>query len=315
MVVERSQKREVLVGGALLGVLFLLFFGIFFLADVRRLFTKTDKLLVLMPTAAGLKSGSLVWIAGETVGEVKEILVRPPDSDSLERVLLKIEVEERHLEHIRRDSEARVTSFRVIGDPVLDITPGTRTAPPIKEGDTLRIRTTGTPAAVIARARSLKAELELLLTDTRTLAGQAKQRKQQAARMGQQLAVIMREFQEFTFAVQEGPLNTFSDPEFKRTLTSLSKTIGDLKTSFTRAGERASRARADAGPAFQRLSARADTIQQEIARLQASIAQSGGGLLIRAQTDTAIVKGLHRAQTQLDSLIAETKRNPLRFWF
>ena len=315
MVAERSQRREVRRGLAVLAVLVFMFLGIFFLADVRRLFTRTSHLHVLMPSAAGLTRGSLVWIAGQTVGEVEEITVRPPGVDSIERVHVRMKVEDRHFEHIRRDSEARVTSFRVIGDPVLDITPGTPTAPAIQPGDTLRMRTVGTSAAVMARARSLQAHLKQLVADSRTIAGQARQRQDQATRLGRQLAATKREFEEFVDAVQFGPINVFSDPQFQQALSGLNETIGELKTSFTRASERARKARADAGPAFQRLSARADTIQHEIARLQASIAQSGGGLLVRAQTDTAIVKGLHRAQTQLDSLIAETKRNPLRFWF
>jgi hypothetical protein len=53
----------------------------------------------------------------------------------------------------------------------------------------------------------------------------------------------------------------------------------------------------------------------EIASLQEAVNSGGGGLLVRAQKDSAIIKGLHRARNQLDSLIAETKSNPLRFWF
>jgi capsule polysaccharide export protein KpsE/RkpR len=106
-----------------------------------------------------------------------------------------------------------------------------------------------------------------------------------------------------------------SDPEFKRMVGNLSALIGDLRTSFTRAAERASAAQSEAEPALRRLAARADTINAQIAQLQTAIAAGGGGLLVRAQTDSAIVKALHGAQLQMDSLIAETKRNPLRFWF
>ena len=58
-----------------------------------------------------------------------------------------------------------------------------------------------------------------------------------------------------------------------------------------------------------------DTIRAILTDIQARIDAGGGGLLIRAQTDTAIIKAFHEAQVQLDSLIAETKRNPSRFWF
>jgi ABC-type transporter Mla subunit MlaD len=315
MPIERSQKREIIQGGAAMGCAVILFLGIFFLADVKRMFTRTDTLYVLMPSAAGLNAGSVVWLAGQPVGEVKAIEVRPPGTDTLQRVLITIDVESRHREHIRHDSDVRVTSARLIGDAVLDISPGTPNAPPVAENDSLRLRITGSPAAAIARARVLNAQLRQLVADSRTLGEQSRRARQNTERLRERLAVTMREFTSFVETMQHGPLNTFSDPEFNSLLSSLGATIQELRDSFQRAGERARRTRQDAGPAFNRLAARADTIQREIARLQEAINTGGGGLLVRAQKDSAIIKGLHRAQIQLDSLIAETKSNPLRFWF
>jgi MlaD protein len=315
MPTERSQKREIVQGGAAIGCAVLLFLGIFFLADVKRMFTRTDTLYVLMPSAAGLNEGSIVWLAGQPVGEVKRIEVRPPGTDSLQRVIIRIDVESRHREHIRQDSDVRVTSARLIGDAVLDISPGTPSAPALEENDSLRLRITGTPAAAIARARSLNAQLRQLVADSRQLGERTRGAAQKGERLRQRLAVTMREFTSFVETMQHGPLNTFSDPEFNRLLSSLGATIQELRESFQRAARRAQGTRQDAGPAFNRLAARADTIQREIASLQEAINTGGGGLLIRAQKDSAIIKGLHRAQTQLDSLIAETKSNPLRFWF
>lgn len=312
---ERSQRREALIGGAVVLTLTLAFLLIFFLADLRRLFLRTDDLYVLMPSAAGLKNGSVVWVAGRAVGEVKDIEVRPPDVDSMHRVAVHIEVEHRHLEHIRQDSEGRVTSFRMIGDAVLDISPGSPGQPVVEAGDTLQLRTVGTPAAAIARARSLNASLQLLLRESQIVRQHARARSAQAARLRDQLVRTGREFRDFSLALQEGPLNTLSDPEFNRIMSQMGAAIGELKQAFTRAADRARAARSDAEPALRRLVARADTISAAIAQLQAAMSAGGGGLLVRAQTDTAIVKALHGAQLQLDSLIAETKRNPARFWF
>lgn len=312
---ERSQNREALKGGLAVGALILAFLLIFFLADVRRWFTKTDDLHVLMPSAAGLEPGSPVWIAGQTVGEVKEIEVRPPGSESLQRVRVHVEVERRYREHIRQDSEARVTSFSVIGDPVLDITPGNPGLPMIEPDDTLGARASGNAGATIERALSLQASLNELVRESKVVATRARDRQAHAERMMNQLMTSVRELDAFTTAVQEGPVNTLSDPEFNRVLKSLGGTITELQTSFQRAAERARAARTDAEPVLRRLAARTDTISQAIAQLQLAITQNGGGLLTRAMTDTAIVKALHGAQAQLDSLVAETKRAPWRFWF
>jgi hypothetical protein len=111
------------------------------------------------------------------------------------------------------------------------------------------------------------------------------------------------------------PMQTFSGPAWSRMLNSLTANGRELNAQVRAAAERARAAHSDARPSLERLTARTDTIAAVLADLNARVAQSGGGLLIRAQRDSAIVKGLHEAQVQLDSLIAETKRNPLRFWF
>ena len=291
------------------------FLLVFFAADLKRVFTPMVTLHVLMPSAAGLRNGSLVWIAGQTVGEVEEIQVRPPDADSMERVLVSAQVERKHLEHIRHDSKPRITSFRMIGDPVLDITPGTPGRPELQENDTLRMRPVASPLAAMEHAKRLQASLQGLLAESRTLATQTRNHPARAGKLNAQLASAARELRAFTISVQEGPVNMLSDPELKRVVSSLGASIGELRRSFVQAAERARSARADAEPALRRLAARADSISTQIATLQNAIANSGGGLLVRAQTDTAIVKALHEAQAQMDSLIAETKRNPLRFWF
>ena len=89
----------------------------------------------------------------------------------------------------------------------------------------------------------------------------------------------------------------------------------ELRAQLEAAGERARAAHSDASPSLERLAAHADTISSILAELDTRVKQGGGGLMIRAQRDSAISKGLHRAQQLVDSLIAETKRNPLRFWF
>jgi ABC-type transporter Mla subunit MlaD len=312
---ERSQKREALRGALTLIALSLVFVLIFFAADVRRLFTPMATLHVVMPSAAGLQKGAAVLLAGQTVGEIESIEVRPPNADTLDRVVLSVRVERRHLEHIREDSEARITSLRMVGDPVIDILPGTATQPALQPGDTLRTRTAATPASAMKRAVSLQESLQGLIAESRTLGTQARDRAAQAKRLNARLATTSRELRAFTAAVRGGPLNTLSDPEFKRIVGSLGDMIGELRSTFMQAADRARAARGDAEPALRRLAARADTISAQISQLQNAIAQSGGGLLVRAQTDSAIVKALHEAQVQMDSLIAETKRNPLRFWF
>jgi hypothetical protein len=68
----------------------------------------------------------------------------------------------------------------------------------------------------------------------------------------------------------------------------------------------------DVTAGLRRLQSRADSLT---ALLDSAAQSLSGGLLVRAQRDSALVHAVFRARAQLDSLIAETKRNPLRFFF
>ena len=312
---DRSQKRQAVLGTLTLLFLVVLFLGIFFLPDIRAWLTPTDRLYVQMPSAAGLRSGSAVWIAGQTAGEVKRIDVLPPSFDSTRRVTVRIEVGRRYREQIRRDSEARVTTTGLMGDAVLEISPGSATQPVIAPNDTLRFRLTGSPEAALARARSLHSSLQQLVAEARTVERDAQARSAQAKRLQTQLRTLGREFEQFTLAVQDGPLNTLSDPEFQQLVRDVGRTVGELRTAFAQAAQRARATGEAAAPTLRRLTARMDTINTAMQELQAGMTRGGGGFLVRAQTDSAIIKALHDARMQLDSVVAETRRNPLRFWF
>jgi hypothetical protein len=100
------------------------------------------------------------------------------------------------------------------------------------------------------------------------VAARARDRQAQARRMMSRLTISARELRDFTTAVQEGPINTLSDPEFNRVVKSLGATVTELRNSFARAADRAAAARAEAEPALRRLVARTDTISKAISQLQ-----------------------------------------------
>ena len=64
--------------------------------------------------------------------------------------------------------------------------------------------------------------------------------------------------------------------------------------------------------AFTGLQQRASGLSDQMKQLQDQFAN---GSLPRFAQDSAIMKALHAAQLELDSLMAITRRNPLRFWF
>lgn len=316
MAKERGQKRHARFGLAIIGGIIALTILIFFIPDAYRRLTPSAELVAVMAKAGALDKASEVWIAGRKVGDVLSVQLRPADVDSTVRVAVRLRVPRKYMQHVRKDSEVRVTSARLIGEPAIDILPGSPDSPPAEDGDTLRVRAGGSLEGVLDRTFRVSASLDALFTDMRAIeraSGNARERE--IARLNRNLKSTMGEFRTLMKTMETTPLRTLSDPQFQQLLSRLSTRSTQLGAALRDAAGRAARAKSDAQPSLDRLTARADTIQAVIADLQARINAGGGGFLIRAQRDSAITKAIAETQLQLDSLIAETTRNPLRFWF
>lgn len=315
MPADRSQNRKVFVGAltitGLIGVAAL----IFLVPDLFRFAERSLELVALMPGAGALEKGSPVWIAGRKVGEVKSVEFRGPQTDSTERIAVVLRVPRKYAGHIRKDSHVRITSERLIGEPAVDILPGSIASPPVQDHDSLHLRVSGTLEDVMNKTLVLTTDFDRLIVQMQKVERPAEQRTREMQRLRVNLARMTQEFRNVAAAIQNSPMRTFSDPEFRALLDRVNGNSRALRVQLSRAMQRARSAQSDAQPALNRMMARADTISSVIDTIRARIQTGGGGLLIRAQKDSAIVKALHEASVQLDSLMAETKRNPLRFWF
>lgn len=111
---------------------------IFLFARVGALHGKKVTLYVLTDDAAGVLSGTEVWLGGKKEGLVKDVSFRPPSPDTLERVVVTAELLKEGLPNVRRDSYAQIRpSGSMIGAVVVYISPGTASSPPLHNGDTV----------------------------------------------------------------------------------------------------------------------------------------------------------------------------------
>lgn len=315
MAMDRTPNRSVLFGALIIAALAAATIFIFFIPNVTRSLSRSIELVALMADAGALETGSEVWMSGHRVGSVAKVELLPIGTDSARRVAVTMTIPKKYQPFVQRDSEVRTTTETMIGKPVLDILPGSPGAPPVEDSDTLIVRRSGSIAVLLDKTDALTATAQQFLTDVRTVEARTSNRSEHVARMNRNLQTTMTEFRALTMTMRASPIRILSDPAFKQMLRNLSATSRQMSEALRGAADRARRAQDDAEPSLRSLAARADTIQGIVSELQARVEQSGGGLLIRAQKDSAIVKGLHEAQVQLDSLIAETRRNPLRFWF
>src|SRR5688500_3741743 len=111
------------------------------LGQAANLFTRRYELVVFLPAANGLRVGGSVTLAGQLVGTVKEIEFLPVDFDTTRNLRVVTRIDRALREQIRRDSEARLRTMGLLGDKVLDISPGTPKFAVLDQGDTLRVAT------------------------------------------------------------------------------------------------------------------------------------------------------------------------------
>jgi len=157
------------VGGLILVAVLVLGFGVYKLGQAANLFTKRYDLIAYLPAAPGLRQGGSVTLAGQLVGTVKEIKFLPVDFDTTRNLRVLMRVDRTLREQIRRNSEVRLRTMGLLGDKVLDISPGTPRYPVLQNGDTIHVAVSLDYEAVLSKAAGAVDDVVGLSHDLRTI--------------------------------------------------------------------------------------------------------------------------------------------------
>lgn len=131
-----SSKREVVVGAFVLLGLCATGAVIFTIGNERRAFAKKVTYAATFPDVQGLKSGAPVRLSGIDIGVVKSVTHGPnPDDDKL---YVKMEIVADEATRIRQDSIVKIANKGLLGDKMIEITPGTTGKPALPAGATVR---------------------------------------------------------------------------------------------------------------------------------------------------------------------------------
>ncbi len=121
------------VGLTVLGAFVILAGFILAIGDQSFLFRASNSYRIMFPNAAGLAEDNPVQLNGVTVGKVDRILLSErPESEMLE---VRISVERRYANRLRRDSLARIKTLGLLGDKYVEITSGSPGAVLLNPGD------------------------------------------------------------------------------------------------------------------------------------------------------------------------------------
>jgi len=283
-------------------------------ARVGGLHGKKITLYVVTAEAPGILAGTEVWVAGQKEGVVKDVTFQPPTAPESERVVITTEFLTDAMPSVRRDSYAQIKpGGSMIGTLVVAISPGTATAPPLGDGDT-----------VYARQRAAVANLS-----------------EDIGSVGPQFAALGAATKELADKINR-PVGTIGNyrangladlPDVKAGMSSLTArattgngTIvrvmqGDIRLRATHAMAAADSIRTLMGSNKGSLGRfRADTtlvtnathVLAELDTLQALMSDPLSSIAA-AHSDSALTRQLARTHTLLASLIKDAKSHPLRY--
>jgi phospholipid/cholesterol/gamma-HCH transport system substrate-binding protein len=273
--------------------------------DTTRLYMVTDK-------ATGVLNGTEVWLAGQKVGLVRSVALRPPSSDTTERVAITMEVLTQYVQYIRHNSDVAIRpGGRLIGSPVVYITAGTTRSPAVGAGDTLRARAQVEARSALADASSLGDSLTGILATVSTI-------KTSFDTTLQDVAKLRQRSEQQAQAVQAA-LGRFSERALasRGTISGLARDSARLRaqTMHIRALADSIGAAANGSGDIGRFR-RDSTLILEARRTLASVTELRARVL-RYTGDSVegatLAKQLDRTHAQLDSLVQDAKHHPLRY--
>jgi phospholipid/cholesterol/gamma-HCH transport system substrate-binding protein len=304
------------VAGVILVAVAILGMAAYKLGQAANLFTKRYELVVFLPNANGLRPGGSVTLAGQLVGTVKEIEFLPVDFDTTRNLRVVARIDRDLRNQIRRDSEARLRTMGLLGDKVLDISPGTPEFPVLQPGDTIRVAPSLDLDAVLAKAASAVDDVVKLTVDLRTITGGLARGEGTVG----QLLTNRRMYDELTSAMAranalftglQNPNGTFgrllNDPALYDRLTSA---VASLDSTLVAVNS----SRGTMGRLLRDTTLYTDLVGiAQGADSLMSMLSSGEGSVGALLTDQSLYEQLNKLVADLSEVLADVRRDPRRY--
>jgi phospholipid/cholesterol/gamma-HCH transport system substrate-binding protein len=155
------------VGGLILFALLVIGVAVYRLGKSANLFSRRYELIAFLKEAPALRAGGPVLVAGQMAGTIKDITFLPVDADTMHNIRIIVTLDEALHEQVRGDSKARVRTLGLLGDKVIDISPGTLGFAPLHDRDTIQVDPSLDYEAVLAKAAGAVDDIVGLAKDLR----------------------------------------------------------------------------------------------------------------------------------------------------
>ena len=307
---RRPESRRAVGGVLILLALAILAGFIVSLDEILAGRTPTVVLHAELPESGGLVAGAPVWIAGHEVGLVEAVTLLPPGTPGESRVVALARIPREHLALLRNDSRAKVSSARLMGDPVLALSPGTAQAATLAAGDTIPAEFAPSRfAATFATARRTLGDVDSLMTQLRTVGALYQARRPMIDEVMRSVELASAELDRTAVAFTQGPMGgALRDARLAERFAALRDALAAVQAGL---------GRYTSGPLGENVAAlrvRTDSLRADVAVLDSLASDPNAGFVGRFRADSAITVEAGRTGAQLDSLVQEVLSNPTMFF-
>ncbi len=280
-------------------------------ARVGALHGDTSTFYMVTNTANGVIKGTEVWLGGQKVGVVQDVYFREASADTTERLTIKMDILTQYVSRIRKNSDIQIRpGTSLIGAPVVDISVGSSSAAAVTEHDTLRARAQlerrpGRAQMISALGDSLVAVANLAKqigakADTTVDAiSQIRKRSEDQIEVVSQAITKLKAGQH-----SHGSVNLITkDSSLQQTLHHISAQTDSIQRLMHGSQSSLGRFRKDSTLLNQIQGVRAgiNTLKQRLSPTQTDRKVDG------------LARELNQIDSQLDSLMKDAKRNPLKY--
>lgn len=123
-----DPRKKAIIGIATIAIIFV--FGLVFVGIENHWFERDNTYFTILDDADGLRKGTPITLSGLKIGKISSVTV-----DDENKILVRLKISRRYRNKLKKDSLARVVRALVIGDKKIDIVPGTKDSPELKNNE------------------------------------------------------------------------------------------------------------------------------------------------------------------------------------
>lgn len=304
------------VGLVAVAVLALVAIAILRLDAVGSLFATPAQFTVRLGDGLGLREGSQVTVAGLPAGIVSDLAVTTVDGGAGTVVSARIKMNAEQFALLRDDSRSRVRALGLLGDRLLDFTPGTPNRRALTRRDTLRVESFAELGDLFAAADTAMRAVSAVSADLRMVAARLQRGEGTVGRLFTDAALYdtllrtVRRADQVLVSVQTGRGTLgrlLRDTSLYGSVTSAAIALDSAASLINdREGVIATLQRDTAfSLRLRRATAGIDTLVRGL--------NAGKGTAGQLLTQRELYDRLLRVTAALDSLAADVRRNPSRY--